>query len=81
MSQVRLCEGDLGDWPETPPDTVLCRRVMRPVRVTEHERCAYCFGRRADVESGRHGAFCDYHAGKDPIHFGFPPGEVRFEHG
>jgi hypothetical protein len=72
---------DVEEWPAEPPTEVLCRRQMRPVLVEEHLRCPYCFGARADVESGRHAGFCGYEQEKDPLHFGFPPEGVRDKHG
>jgi len=60
---------------------LLCRRTGEQVDLREHERCPYCFGRLADVETGRHEAFCGYRAGVDPVHFGFPDEARRFEQG
>jgi len=60
---------------------LLCKRTGEQIVPVEHERCPYCFGRLADIETGRHEAFCDYHEGKDPIHFGFPIEEERLERG
>jgi hypothetical protein len=45
--------------------------------VAEHAECPYCFGNRQAIAKGRHGEFCDFHPGKDPIHFGFPPDSSR----
>lgn len=55
-----------------PPTEVYCRRVERALPVTEHVECPYCYGKRQDVQTTRHGQFCDFEPGKDPIHFGFP---------
>lgn len=61
--------------------SLLCRRTGEQVRTLEHERCPYCFGRLAEIESGQHELFCDYREGVDPVHFGFPEGDERFERG
>ena len=60
---------------------LLCKRTGEQVEPREHEQCPYCFGRLADVETGKHEAFCDYHQGQDPIHFGFPTDDKRSEQG
>jgi hypothetical protein len=58
-----------------PTLRVECRRLeqARP-SVDQHLTCPYCFGARADVESGDHRRFCDFEPGRDPVSFGFPPG-------
>ena len=60
---------------------LLCRRTGQKIEPGEHERCPYCFGRLADIEKGRHEAFCDYREGVDPISFGFPTEDTRSEQG
>jgi hypothetical protein len=56
---------------------LLCRRTGQKVPPEEHEACLYCFGRACDVQTGIHERFCGYEPGKDPVHFGFPPGTSR----
>jgi hypothetical protein len=74
-----------GEESGRPPDLrlirLLCRRTGEQIEPAEHERCPYCFGRLADVEKGKHEAFCDYREGVDPVHFGFPDEEPRFGQG
>ena len=74
-----------GDDPGRTPDLrlkkLLCKRTGEQIEPGKHERCPYCFGRLAAIETGRHEAFCDYHEGKDPIHFGFQLDDSRGEHG
>lgn len=60
---------------------LLCKRTGERLEPLEHERCPYCFGRLAEVETGRHESFCDYREGVDPIHFGFPAEDSRLERG
>ena len=60
---------------------LLCRRTGDMIEPREHERCPYCFGRLAEIQRGRHEAFCDYREGVDPLNFGFPPDDSRFEQG
>ena len=64
---------------ELPYRVVLlsCRRTGQAISPEEHARCPYCFGREADVRSGVHGRFCDYHPEKDPIRFGMPEWSTR----
>ena len=49
-----------------------CRRLDRPLPLSEHRDCPYCFGKEADIKTGDHRRFCDYKPGEDPINFGFP---------
>ncbi len=60
---------------------VFCRRLERPLPISEHERCPYCFGGTAAIKTGEHERFCDFRPGKDPINFGFPEGGERDLHG
>ena len=60
---------------------LLCKRTGEQIEPSEHERCPYCFGFLAEIEKGQHEAFCDYHEGVDPVNFGFPSEEARFEQG
>jgi hypothetical protein len=53
----------------------------RPLPIEEHLQCPYCFGRADDVANGQHERFCDFSLGRDPIHFGFPPGTLRDREG
>lgn len=61
--------------------SLLCKRTGERVAPTEHERCPYCFGKLAEIGTGQHEAFCDYHEGVDPLKFGFPGGDSRSEQG
>lgn len=56
---------------------LLCRRTGQFIPPEEHGRCPYCFGKEAELATGVHGRFCDYHEGQDPKHFGFPEGSER----
>jgi hypothetical protein len=56
---------------------LLCKRTGEQVEVATHAECPYCFGRAAEIEEGRHEAFCDYQPEKDPMHFGFPADTSR----
>ncbi len=60
---------------------LLCKRTGQQIPPDEHERCPYCFGKLAQVETGRHETFCDYREGVDPVHFGSPTTDRRFEQG
>lgn len=60
---------------------LLCRRTGEQVALQEHASCPYCFGRLADIEKGRHEAFCDYRPDEDAVSFGFPSGASRDVHG
>jgi hypothetical protein len=61
--------------------TVRCRRTGETYSAAEHERCPYCFGKKAGVVAGEYEQFCDYDETKDPIHFGFPPDSQRHRDG
>ncbi len=63
---------------KAPAGEVPCRRVQRTFRPEEHRDCPYCFGTEADVKSGEHAKFCDFHPGEDPICFGFPQNFGRY---
>ena len=52
---------------------VHCLRTGRALAITEHLRCPYCFGSKADVGSNERVRFCDYNPVADPVVFGFPP--------
>jgi hypothetical protein len=56
---------------------VFCRRLEKQLPVAEHTECPYCFGKKQEIAKGRHGEFCDFHPGQDPINFGFPPDSSR----
>ena len=58
---------------------LLCKRTGVQIEPGEHERCPYCFGRLADIETGSHEAFCDYREGIDPVSFGFPDENRRLD--
>jgi hypothetical protein len=58
-------------------ETVLCKRLGQELPREEHQKCPYCFGRADDIANGQHERFCDFAPGRDPIHFGFPPGTTR----
>lgn len=60
---------------------VYCRRVGEKFAPDEHERCAYCHGSKAEVQTGEHANFCNYDPNKDPVHFGFPEGGGRDQNG
>lgn len=55
-----------------------CRRTGQMFSAKEHAVCPYC---SADAEtiakSGDYTRFCEYQAGVDPIHFGFPDAMTR----
>ncbi len=69
--------------PVQPPGlrVLHCRRTGQDYEVAEHERCPYCFGEGAEVESGEYERFCDFEPGKDPVTFGFPGTSSRDLHG
>ena len=71
----------LGQTPGLRLKRLLCRRTGAQTELREHERCPYCFGRLADIETGQHEAFCGYRVGVDPVHFGFPDESGRIELG
>lgn len=56
---------------------VHCRRTGEKYSATEHEKCPYCFGNKAEIAPGEHQQFCGYDEKKDPIHFGFPDDTQR----
>jgi len=58
-------------------ERIVCRRLLRPQRLSEHRRCPYCFGAPDDIRSADHQRFCDFQPGVDPLAFGFPPGVGR----
>ena len=58
-----------------------CRRTGKVWNPGECQRCPYCFGEDEAVESAERERFCDFHPGKDPVHFGFPGDDVRTLHG
>lgn len=58
-------------------ERLLCRRTGERIALAEHAQCPYCFGREGELETGRHERFCDFVPGRDPVHFGFPPGTSR----
>lgn len=60
-----------------PEPTIHCLRVDAIFTVAQHKDCPYCFGKVADVATGRHRDFCDFQPGKDPIVFGFPDDKGR----
>ena len=59
---------------------VRCRRTGRDFDLGQHQKCPYCFGKKKDVATGDYAEFCDFRRG-DPVHFGFPEGTSRHEHG
>jgi len=67
--------------PKKEPRLVECRRTGQAYDVEEHLRCPYCFGEKNDVASAKHGRFCDFEPGKDPINFGFPENSSRNREG
>jgi hypothetical protein len=70
----RACEATRR-WIESK--LVDCRRLERPLAASEHVECPYCFGSLGEIAEGRHECFCDFRKGRDPVHFGFPEGNVR----
>lgn len=56
---------------------LFCHRTGRQLELAEHEQCPYCFGPREAIEQGQRTHFCEYRPGEDPVHFGFPSGDVR----
>jgi hypothetical protein len=72
---------DRGRAPAPRLIRLLCRRTGQQIEPREHERCPYCFGKLAEIETGRHEAFCGYRPGIDPLSFGFPGDDVRVERG
>jgi len=61
----------------TSSEQVFCRRLERPLTISEHLDCLYCFGNKTEVRTADHDCFCDFEPGKDPINFGFPEGYGR----
>jgi hypothetical protein len=61
--------------------TVYCRRLLRPLPLSEHKQCSYCFGEEGEIAEGDHEKFCDFDPAKDPINFGFPEGGGSFGRG
>jgi hypothetical protein len=49
----------------------------RPLAVSEHLKCPFCFGRADDIANGQHDRFCDFTPARDPIHLGLLPGAPR----
>jgi len=72
---------DRADDDKPSAEQVHCRRLATLRTVEEHLGCPYCFGKRADVEGGDRGAFCDYQPGVDPVTFGFPENSGRMRNG
>lgn len=58
-----------------------CRRTGQDFSSEEHQRCPYCFGSEAKIETGNHDDFCDYDPNKDPISFGFPDNGSHYRRG
>jgi len=56
---------------------VPCPRCGGIKEIAEHLECPYCVGKAGDIVKGEHEEFCDYHAGQDPVAFGFPSVEER----
>ncbi len=61
-------------------EEVPCPRLARPLPISEHCRCLYCFGDEEAVRSGSLDRFCDFRPDKDPIAFGFPATFGRYQH-
>ncbi|NQU48082.1 MAG: hypothetical protein HQ519_05500 [Planctomycetes bacterium] len=62
-------------------EQIHCRRLDRDRSVEKHTECPYCLGTKEEIQTGDHKKFCDFHEGKDPIHFGFPEDTSRHERG
>jgi len=59
-----------------------CRRTGQMYTVEEHVVCPYCSGEAETIErGGDYSEFCEFEAGRDPIHFGFPEGASRTSRG
>ena len=56
---------------------VHCHRLDKKLPVGEHAECPYCFGKKQEIAKGKHGEFCDFKPGEDPINFGFPADSSR----
>ncbi len=60
---------------------IKCRRTGQTYDLTTCKRCPYCFGDNTDGENADRASFCDFHAGGDPVHFGFPGNDTRTDRG
>jgi hypothetical protein len=59
-----------------------CRRTGQMFTVAEHAECPYCFSDSDTIaKGGTYESFCEFHPGKDPVNFGFPPDSTRTEEG
>lgn len=64
--------------PKLKLETLKCRRTGRMFSADEHARCPYCSADAATIAAtGDYTEFCDYQAGVDPVHFGFPDDTSR----
>lgn len=63
-------------------ETLRCRRTGQMFSTAEHATCPYCTADAATIaKTGRYEQFCDYQAGVDPVHFGFPDDATRTKSG
>ena len=75
MSESRTPDGEVG----YRVLKVLCRRVGRQLTIEEHARCPYCDGDKSHIKTVKHEAFCDFKPGVDPVSFGFPDDNGRYD--
>lgn len=62
--------------------TLRCRRTGQMFSAAEHSRCPYCTADAKTIETTpEYEQFCDYQAGVDPVHFGFPDDATRNKSG
>jgi len=68
---------------EAAPDKKLisCRRTGQRYNLEVCPRCPYCFGDEKDISHTDPTEFCDFHPGRDPVHFGFPGDDARTRRG
>lgn len=56
---------------------IACRRTGQRYDLEVCPRCPYCFGDEKDISHTDPSEFCDFHPGRDPVHFGFPGDDSR----
>ena len=70
-------EGATGSEEGSGKMRLACRRTGRHYELSECPRCPYCFGDEKDLSDTDPAEFCDFHPGRDPVHFGFPGHDSR----
>ncbi len=78
----------MSDQPESDPHPhvklkqLRCRRTGQMYTVEKHVECPYCSGDAETIKrDGDYKNFCEFKAGEDAIHFGFPEGSSRNQKG